>query len=626
MKERSAHIFIGALACVVLIFSGIPTGAEEGQSETIITLEQTSIPAADPLDIARRVRGVEVVSAPAMVSAPRQVGERQIFWASGLSSDQMFQVEAELRAVGQHIYLWAETGTPIDNWQFQALAEVFDTRIYGPVRDLWGSEVTPGIDGDPRLYGLFARGLGQGTVAYYSRRHSYPAEAVPSSNEHEMFFFNLDTIGAQITSRDIEATLAHEFQHMIRANIDGNQDGWLDEGFSTFTELYLGYSGALWTANNFLGVPDTQLNTWAIPGASSGPHYGASVLFVTYFYERYGLDALQSVSSNRQNGLRAFNEALANLGEPDVNSFFADWVLANALQDRRIENGRYAYTLFQLNTLPAQRGFAAAYPYSYSGQVNQYASDYFTLGQLAGNETLDISISTPQTANLIPAAAASGDWFWYSNRGDASDLTLTRAFDLTTVEQATLTYNAWYQIEEGWDYAYVMVSADGGASWEILPAPRTTTYNPHGNAYGPGYTGDSGGWFAAEIALDAYAGHEVLVRFEVITDDAVNMPGLAIDDVTIPEIGYFDDFENGGGGWQAGGWVYVDNNLPQYAWVQAVQRAGNQVEITRWLLSADDTQWSLPLMDGADSVLLAISPIAPVTTVPMSYTLTVTAR
>lgn len=626
MEVRVIRFCIAALACAGLIFSRAPAWAEEDQAETIATLEQTPIPAADPLDIARRVRGLEAVPPATVVVAPRQVGEQQTFWASNLSSSQLFQIEAELRAVGRHIYLWAETGTQIDDRQFQALANTFDTTIYSPVRDLWGSEATPGVDGDPRLYGLFARRLGLGTVAYYSRRHSYPAEAVPSSNEHEMFFFNLDTIGAQITSRDVEATLAHEFQHMIRANVDGNQDGWLDEGFSTFTELYLGYPGSLWTVTNFLGDPGTQLNTWAIPGAPSGQHYGASVLFVTYFYERYGLEALQSVSRSGENGLRAFDEVLANLGEPDVNNFFADWALANALQDNRLEDGRYGYGLFQLNTLPAQRGLAAAYPYSYRGQVNQYATDYFTLGRLEGYETLDISISAPLTTNLIPATAASGDWFWYSNRGDTSDLTLTRAFDLTTVAQATLTYNAWYQIEEGWDYAYVMISLDGGASWDILPAPGTTNYNPHGNAYGPGYTGDSGGWFTAEIPLDAYAGQNVLVRFEVITDDAVNMPGLAIDDVAIPEIGYFDDFESNSGDWQAGGWVYVDNNLPQHAWVQAVQRAGDRVEVTRWLLSTDNTHWSLPLVDRVDSVLLAISPIAPVTTVPMPYTLSVIAR
>lgn len=626
MKISAIRFFIASLVCPVLILSNAPAWAEEDQSETITTLEQTTIPAADPLDIARRVRGLEDVPSATVVVTPRQVGEQQLFWASNLSSSQMFQIEAELRAVGQHIYMWVETGTGIDDSQFQALAQTFDTNIYGPVRDLWGSEALPGIDGDPRLYGLFARRLGLGTVAYYSRRHSYPAQAVPSSNEHEMFFFNLDTIGAQITSRDVEATLAHEFQHMIRANIDGNQDGWLDEGFSTFTELYLGYLGSLWTVTNFLADPGTQLNTWAIPGAPSGQHYGASVLFVTYFYERYGLEALQSVSRSSENGLRAFDEVLRHLGEPDVNSFFADWVLANAIQDSRIEDGRYGYRLFQLDSPPAQRGFAAAYPYGYSGQINQYATDYFTLRQLEGYTTLDISLGAPPTTNLIPTTAASGDWFWYSNRGDTSDLTLTRAFDLTAVAEATLTYNAWYQIEEGWDYAYVMVSTDGGATWDILPAPGTTTYNPHGNAYGPGYTGDSGGWFAAEISLDAYAGQDVLVRFEVITDDAVNMPGLAIDDVAIPEIDYLDDFESNSGDWQAYGWVYIDNTLPQHAWVQAVQRAGDRVEITRWLLSGDDTQWSLPLLPGVDTVMLAISPIAPVTTVPMLYTLSVTGR
>ena len=43
--------------------------------------------------------------------------------------------------------------------------------------------------------------------------------------------------------------------------------------------------------------------------------------------------------------------------------------------------------------------------------------------------------------------------------------------------------------------------------------------------------------------LTPYAGKEILVRFEMITDDAVNMPGLLIDKIAIPEIGYTDNVE-----------------------------------------------------------------------------------
>jgi immune inhibitor A len=115
------------------------------------------------------------------------------------------------------------------------------------------------------------------------------------------------------------------------------------------------------------------------------------------------------------------------------------------------------------------------------------------------------------------------------------------------------------------------------------------------------------------------------VRFEVVTDDAINQPGLVIDDVSIPEIGYQSDFELDGGGWDAAGWVRTDNRLPQQVWVQAAQQIGNQVQVSRWLAPAEN-HWSLPLADGVQQVLIAISPFAPVTTVATTYTLTVSAH
>jgi immune inhibitor A len=244
---------------------------------------------------------------------------------------------------------------------------------------------------------------------------------------------------------------------------------------------------------------------------------------------------------------------------------------------------------------------------------------------LAGKETLDISFDAPDTVSLLPTHAASGNWMWYSNKGDASDSMLTHTFDLSSVQHATLSYRAWYSIEDLWDYGYVSVSVDGGATWQILATPNMTAANPLSTSYGSGYTGDSGDWLNESISLDVYSGKKIQIRFEVITDDAVTQPGLVIDDVSIPEIGYQSDFEADGGGWQAAGWVRTDNRLPQQVWVQAVQQIGKQVQVSRWLAPVEN-HWTLPLADGVQQVVIAIAPFAPVTTVPASYTLTVSAK
>ncbi len=53
------------------------------------------------------------------------------------------------------------------------------------------------------------------------------------------------------------------------------------------------------------------------------------------------------------------------------------------------------------------------------------------------------------------------------------------------------------------------------------------------------------------------------LRFEYITDAAVNGEGFMIDDVSIPEIGYFTDFEADAGGWEPAGFARIQNVLPQ---------------------------------------------------------------
>ena len=44
--------------------------------------------------------------------------------------------------------------------------------------------------------------------------------------------------------------------------------------------------------------------------------------------------------------------------------------------------------------------------------------------------------------------------------------------------------------------------------------------------------------------------------------DVFNEPGWAIDDISIPEIGYHTDGETGDDGWRAAGFVRIANVLP----------------------------------------------------------------
>ena len=50
--------------------------------------------------------------------------------------------------------------------------------------------------------------------------------------------------------------------------------------------------------------------------------------------------------------------------------------------------------------------------------------------------------------------------------------------------------------------------------------------------------------------------------------DAVNLPGLLIDNIASPESGYTDDAETDAGGWESVGWARTDNSLAQRWLVQ----------------------------------------------------------
>jgi immune inhibitor A len=110
----------------------------------------------------------------------------------------------------------------------------------------------------------------------------------------------------------------------------------------------------------------------------------------------------------------------------------------------------------------------------------------------------------------------------------------------------------------------------------------------------------------------------VHIRFEYITDDALNDPGWVLDDIAIPELNYLDDVESGDGGWQAEGFVRTNNFVPQAYLVQLIT-FGPETTVQRLPLRDDQSaRWHLPLA-GTDHAVLLVSGLAPLTTEPAAY-------
>ncbi|MBI4769299.1 MAG: immune inhibitor A [Chloroflexi bacterium] len=298
----------------------------------------------------------------------------------------------------------------------------------------------------------------------------------------------------------------------------------------------------------------------------------------------------------------------APLSADDV---FADWAAALYLHDSRLGDGRYAYRSVSPVPTPAVPETVATCPAPPADRtVSQYGIDYI---RIACPGTFTLHFSGSQQVRLVPPDPTSGETYLWSNRGDDSDMTLTHAFDFSTVQgPLSFTYRTWFDIEEDYDYVYLEASTDGGGRWTILHTPAGTDSNPSGNSYGWGYTALSGGgaapeWITETVDLSAYAGKQVLLRFEYVTDAAVNHAGLVLDDLSIPQAGYSEDFESGDGGWQIAGWVRVRNRLPQTFGVQIIEK-GQGTRVTRLALdSAQQGEYTFTIGGQVTEALVIVS-------------------
>jgi hypothetical protein len=603
--------------------SALPPGLE-----TLSHLAAADLPVRDRVDLAARFRGIRVDFATP-VPPEWRIGAQQTFWVQEASGDGRAQVSAQLVALADHVAMWVEEGVPVDANALQKSADFFEAHTYPTDRAAFGSEPTPGIDGDVHIHVLDTRAIGAGVAGYFYSPSQFPLEIVPYSNEKELIY---TSPGQTPGTAAYDSMLSHEFQHMIHWNMDSNEDSWVNDGLSEVATTLNGF-GISQFASSYLAQTDTQLNAWASLSNTS-PHYGGAYLFWLYFTQRYGADALRRLVAHPQNGLEGLDATLAEIGAgQNADALFADWAVAITLRDPALAPGIYGYTA--LSGLPAPTLVAdihsTALPYSLDGSVQQYGLDIF---RLAGESPIYIRFSGQPLVSILPTLTAHTDGdpatpdthVWWSNSGDNSDTTLTRQVDLSKVTSARLTYSLWYSLENGWDYGYVAVSADGGKRWQALAGQVTAEFDPHGNAYGTAYSGESrllngandSGWVQEEVDLSAYAGQVILLRFEMITDDALSMPGMALDNVCIKEIGWCDDAEHGAADWIARGFVLSDNVLPQTYLVQVVKVDGEgKVRVIQMALDHAN-RGEISLTPGATAFLI-VSGTTRYTTLPALY-------
>ncbi|MBI4786644.1 MAG: immune inhibitor A [Chloroflexi bacterium] len=591
---------------------------------TADALRRADIPERNLYQIVPALRKNLALLTPVPRPAPRsfRLGDRDNFFViENAATGKYRTVTATLQVAVPHGYYWVEDGITVDLGQLQQAADFFERTIYPTNRKFFGNEAT-GLDGNDRIHILNTRF--QDAAGYFSSEDTYPRNLVPFSNERNLIYLNIEAV--KPGSEEYSADTAHEFQHLIHSYQAQHKSGWIDEGMADLAIKVNGLDvgGVL---RLFARNPDTQLNTWANEPQASLAHYAASYLFFNYTAQRFGPDFTRDVIHAPAEGINGVQQVLdqRNL-KLSFDDLFADWAVANYLNDPAIENGRYGYA--------NERGFQVAnqpvlsqFPLERSAQMRQYAANYYGL-QPAPTGDVTVYFTGTTTAKLLAADAYRGRWMWYSNRADLADMTLTREVNLTQVNKATLQFWTWYDIERNFDYGYVEASTDGGRTWDILAGQTTTTDNPNGASYGHAFSGRSGAaddrsaaqWVQEQVDLTAFAGKTILLRFQYITDDAYNAPGWAIDEVSIPEINFADSFENEDSGWQAKGFVRSDNVLPQKFTVQVVQTGGT-TRVVR--VPMDDQNRGNLTITGLGKEFtraeLIITAHAPTTTEPTQY-------
>ena len=533
-------------------------------------------------------------------------GAQQVF----LTEDG--EVTATLLAVSEHAYFWFDDSLNASPQAAEIAAAQLEQAYYARVNHLFGQPWAPGIDGDSRFSILHLANIGNRyELGFFSDQDEYPQSLFGDSNEQEIVYLNMNQL--ELGSELYFGTLVHELQHLFQWNLDKNEVTWFNEGLSQLSELYAGLDTV--TADPYLEQTDIRLDRWSYEEHDIDAHYAASYLLLAYSWEQLGEAGIYELVRHPANGLIALRSVLQGF-QPDrsLEEFMADWAVATYLDDP-YAGEKYHYSRLDLPQ-PALQATVHQLPFNDLREVEQFAVHYIDV-ERAGPMTVTFAGDT--TARLTDAAPTSGEQMWYALPSNDSDAQLMARFNLRALDQATLTFTTWYDLEDGYDFAYVSVSADEGQTWDLLQLQHSQA-----GSYGPALTGKSteatdalNGWVRETLPLNQYAGQEILVRFHVLTDFETTGRGFAVDDVAVTELGFYDDAESGSGNWDAQGFVRTGWLLPQ-KWAVRLIKHGDTPEVIP--LTLNPLNQANQLIDlGSEGGTLMIMPLTPFVDEPAHY-------
>jgi len=544
-----------------------------------------------------------------------QVGHTETFWLVDLADTKTYQSAFRLALVTPHAYWFVEDDLEISMSGLERSASRFEEDIYPVMTQVFGSEWNPGIDNDPRLNVLNARL--KGVAGYFSSTDEYPTGVRPRSNQREIIYIN--ALNVPPGGVNYDQVLAHELQHAIHWNADASEDTWVNEGLAEFSSSIALSSS--FSIRQFLRSEPISLTNWPTSSVGRIANYGAASLFMHFFTEHFGGQSdLKALLTQPEDNIAGIDAYLDEIGYDErFEDVFQLWTVANIL-DRDISDGDALLGYGELDVSAAVSGSIRGFKEARS-KIPQYAIEYTELRSISGPLTL--SFQGPTTVQLLPVDVGPSGC-WWSNSGDSIDATLSHQVDLPLGATAKMDYEVWFEIEEDWDYVYLEVSVNGGRTWQIIETPATSPENPIGNGFGCGYTGASGGWVQEAVDLSPFAGEDLWVRFQYVTDDAINASGACFRDLSI-------NFGNASAGiavddrgWEAQGFVFTNNVVRQGFQVQLIT-TGEDPQVRQVPLDINNAgKLTVQPPGDGEKLIVAVGSIAEKTRQSVSYALTVT--
>lgn len=498
--------------------------------------------------------------------------------------------------------LWERMEDLLTPAQLQYMLDQFDTVIYPTNATVYGEPLPRGDEGK-KVWTLIFNIRDE---SYYNPdATSYIAGyfSASESAEYNKNIMHIDTYDwANRTGPGVsrpylyEGVFAHEFEHMIHFDVDPDEESWVDEGLADLAGFFCGYGhSSNHIAYYFVYHDITSLTFWG----SGLNDYGASYLFALYLYEKYGgAPFISALVREPANSIEGVEKTLAAFGYRDkFNQVFDNWTIANYIDDTRKAGGKYGYNTLEVGTIDTW-GYSIEYvlnryyggpwmapfevaSYDWFGDPQPYTAHYFRYNNgLASTAYIDGA----DFAGTLPHSGASE---WYSGAGTWTWRNFHRAFSIPSTG-ATLNFWTFYEIEEDWDYGYVEVHDLTDDTWTTLPGLGTvnTLSHPQDNPNTPdgfepedycqpdpanppaclsnrwnAFTGYSGGWYQESMDLSPFAGHDIELYFRTWQDGAFTLQMMYVDDISIPEIGFFDDVESGANGWTADGWTITNGKF-----------------------------------------------------------------